>query len=62
MLKAYIEGVAVLRTKKEMAYKILGRYYMGGGDVIPEAYEYALKYLDRDARVEPAVIQCYWRN
>jgi hypothetical protein len=56
MLKAYIEGVAALRTKKDLAYKVLGKY-LGGGDAIPEAYEYAIKYLDRDARIEPAVIQ-----
>ena len=57
MLKAYIEGVAALRTKKELAYKVLGKYLLGGGDALDEAYEYAVKYLDRDARVEPAVIQ-----
>jgi ABC-type nitrate/sulfonate/bicarbonate transport system substrate-binding protein len=56
MLKAYIEGVAALRTNKDLAYKVLGKY-LGGGDAIPEAYEYAVKYLDRDARIEPAVIQ-----
>jgi ABC-type nitrate/sulfonate/bicarbonate transport system substrate-binding protein len=56
MMKAYIEGVAALRTQKEFAYKVLGKY-LGGGDAIPEAYEYAVKYLDRDARVDPAVIQ-----
>ncbi|MGB7946904.1 MAG: hypothetical protein WCH75_04395 [Candidatus Binatia bacterium] len=38
MLKAYIGGVAALRTKKELAYKVLGRYM--GGDFILEAYEY----------------------
>jgi NitT/TauT family transport system substrate-binding protein len=57
MLKAYIEGVAALRTKKDLAYKVLGKYLLGGGDALDEAYEYAVKYLDRDARVEPAVIQ-----
>jgi len=30
---------------------------LGGGDSLDEAYEYAAKYLDRDARVDPAVIQ-----
>ena len=28
-----------------------------GGDALDEAYEYAVKYLDRQAKVEPAVIQ-----
>jgi hypothetical protein len=56
MLKAYIEGVAALRTRKDLAYKVLGKY-LRGGDSLDEAYEYAVKYLDRQARVEPAVIQ-----
>jgi NitT/TauT family transport system substrate-binding protein len=64
MLKAYIEGVAALRTRKELAYKVLGKYLLGGGDSLDEAYEYAVKYLDRQARVEPAVIQTVlnWEN
>jgi NitT/TauT family transport system substrate-binding protein len=57
MLKAYLEGVAGLRTRKELAYKVLGKYLLAGGDSLDEAYEYAVKYLDRQARVEPAVIQ-----
>jgi NitT/TauT family transport system substrate-binding protein len=48
MLKAYIEGVAALRTKKDLAYKVLGKYLLGGGDALDEAYEYAVKYLDRE--------------
>jgi ABC-type nitrate/sulfonate/bicarbonate transport system substrate-binding protein len=57
MLKAYIEGVAALKTRKELAYKVLAKYLLGGGDSLDEAYEYAVKYLDRQPRVEPAVIQ-----
>ena len=57
MLKAYIEGVAALRNRKDLAYKVLAKYLLGGGDALEEAYEYAVKYLDRQARVEPAVIQ-----
>ena len=57
MLRAYIEGVAGLRTRKDFAYKVLGKYLLGASDSLDEAYEYAVKYLDRQARVEPAVIQ-----
>src|SRR4029077_15610665 len=57
MLKAYIGGVAALRTRKELAYKVWGKYLLGGGDGLDEAYEYAVKYLDPQARVDPAVIQ-----
>lgn len=57
MLKAYIEGVAALKTRKSVAYKVLAKYLLGGGDTLDEAYEYAVKYLDRQAKIEPAVIQ-----
>jgi len=64
MLKAYIEGVAALHTRKELAYKVLGKYLLGAGDSLDEAYDYAVKYLDRQARVDPAVIQTVlnWEN
>jgi ABC-type nitrate/sulfonate/bicarbonate transport system substrate-binding protein len=64
MLKAYIEGVAALRGRKELAYKVLGKYMMGAGDSLDEAYEYAVKYLDRSAKIDPAVIQTVlnWEN
>jgi NitT/TauT family transport system substrate-binding protein len=64
MLKAYIEGVAALRTRKDFAYKVLGKYMLGASDSLDEAYEYAVKYLDRQAKVEPAVIQTVlnWEN
>jgi NitT/TauT family transport system substrate-binding protein len=57
MLKAYIEGVAALKTRKNLAYKVLAKYLLGGGAALDEAYEYAIKYLDRQAKVEPAAIQ-----
>jgi len=57
MLKAYIEDVAALRTRKEFAYKVLGKYMLGANDTLDEAYEYAVKYLDSQAKVDPAVIQ-----
>ena len=64
MLKAYLEGVAALRNRKEFAYKVLAKYLHAGGDVLDEAYEYAVKYLDSHARVEPAVIRTVltWEN
>ena len=57
MLKAYIEGVAGLRSRKDLAYKVLAKYLLGGGESLDEAYDYAVKYLDRNARTDPAVIQ-----
>jgi ABC-type nitrate/sulfonate/bicarbonate transport system substrate-binding protein len=64
MLKAYLEGVAALKNRKEFAHRVLAKYLQAGGDVLDEAYEYAVKYLDRHARVEPAVIRTVlnWEN
>ena len=63
MLRAYIEGVAALR-RKDFAYKVIAKYMMGAGDSLDEAYEYAVKYLDHSAKVDPAVIQTVlnWEN
>src|SRR2546426_8230605 len=38
MLKAYIEGVAAVKTRKEIAYKVLAKYLLGGGDSLAEAH------------------------
>jgi hypothetical protein len=64
MLKAYIEGVAALQSRKEFAYKVLAKYMLGTGDALDEAYDYAVKYLDRSARIDPAVIKTVlnWRT
>lgn len=64
MLKAYIEGVAALRSRKDFAYKVISKYMAGAGDSLDEAYEYAVKYLERSARTDPAVIQTVlnWEN
>src|SRR5262245_65939845 len=43
MLKAYIEGVAALKNKKELAYRVLGKYLHGASDSLDEAYEYSVK-------------------
>jgi len=64
MLKAYIEGVAALRTRKEFAYKVLAKFMLGATESLDEAYEYAVKYLERNARTDPGVIQTVlnWEN
>jgi ABC-type nitrate/sulfonate/bicarbonate transport system substrate-binding protein len=56
MLRAYVEGVAALR-KKEEALKVLAKYLRARAGTLDEPYEYAVKYLERDPKVEPAVIQ-----
>lgn len=56
MLKAYIEGMAALTTKKEEALKALAKYMRRQPSAVGEAYEYAVKYLDAVPIVDPAVI------
>lgn len=57
MLKAYIEGVAALRTHKSVALKVLEKYLRRRSSQNQEYYDYAVKYLERVPRVDPAVVQ-----
>jgi ABC-type nitrate/sulfonate/bicarbonate transport system substrate-binding protein len=56
ILKAYIEGMYVLKTKKEEAQRVLAKYMRRSPDSVAEPYEYAVKYLDTVPAVEPATI------
>src|SRR5689334_9397189 len=56
ILKAYIEGMFVLRTKKDEALKALAKYMRRSPDTLTEPYDYAVKYLDPVPAVEPATI------
>ncbi len=55
MLKAYIDGVATIKRRKDVAVEII-RKYLRKTDV-EESYDYAARYLERVPRVEPATIQ-----
>jgi len=55
MLKAYIEGVYFLRTRKREAAEVLRKYLRR--DDVEEANDYGVKYLERTARVDPEAIQ-----
>ena len=57
MLKAYIEGIAVLKTNKQESMKALAKYMRRESSTVTEPYQYAVKYLDSIPIVEPAVIQ-----
>jgi ABC-type nitrate/sulfonate/bicarbonate transport system substrate-binding protein len=57
MLKAYIEGIAVLKTNKNESMKALAKYMRREPGTVTEPYQYAVKYLDSVPIVEPAVIQ-----
>ena len=62
MLRAYSEGVAIIKRRKNVAEKII-RKYLRKTDV-EESYDYAARYLERVPRVEPASIQTVlaWEN
>jgi ABC-type nitrate/sulfonate/bicarbonate transport system substrate-binding protein len=55
MLKAYIEGVSFLTTRKRESADVLRKYLRR--DDVEEAYNYGLKYLERSARVDPVAVQ-----
>jgi ABC-type nitrate/sulfonate/bicarbonate transport system substrate-binding protein len=55
MLKAYIEGIAILRLRKTEAFDVLRKYLRR--DDVQEAYDYGFRYLERTARTDPTGIQ-----
>jgi len=55
MLKAYSEGVAVIKRRKELAVEIIRKYLRK--NEVDDSYDYAARYLDRVPRVDPAGIQ-----
>ncbi|HEY6197980.1 MAG TPA: ABC transporter substrate-binding protein [Candidatus Binatia bacterium] len=56
IVKAYIEGIAALRTRKPQALQMLAKY-MGPRGGAPEMhYEFVTKYLDAVPRVDPAAV------
>jgi ABC-type nitrate/sulfonate/bicarbonate transport system substrate-binding protein len=57
MLQAYIEGVAAIRTKKEQTFKVLAKYMRAPSEMLDESYGYAVRYLDRVPKVDPAAIK-----
>ena len=54
-LRAYIEGVAALSARRDEALKVLSKYLRQEASV--EELDYATKYLVRNPRVEPAMVQ-----
>jgi ABC-type nitrate/sulfonate/bicarbonate transport system substrate-binding protein len=56
IMAAYIEGISILKQRKQQAYAVLAKYLGqrgGSGDV---HYEFVTKYLEAVPRVEPAAI------
>jgi hypothetical protein len=55
MLKAYSDGVATIKKRKDVAVDVI-RKYLRKADV-EDSYEYAFRYLERIPRVDHASIQ-----
>jgi len=56
ILRAYIEGIAGLRTRKQQALEVLGKYMGRRGGTAEMHYEFVTKYLDAVPRIEPAAV------
>jgi NitT/TauT family transport system substrate-binding protein len=57
IVMAYTEGVARLRTQKQQALNVLGKYMRQRGGSPETHYEYILKYFDPIPRIEPAAVE-----
>jgi NitT/TauT family transport system substrate-binding protein len=57
IVMAYVDGVAGLRTRKQKALEVLGKYMKQRGGSSEVHYEYILKFFDRVPRVDPAAVE-----
>ena len=55
MLKAYSDGVATIKRRKDVAVDVIRRYLRKTD--VEDSYEYAFRYLEKIPRVDPASIQ-----
>jgi NitT/TauT family transport system substrate-binding protein len=56
IVRAYIEGIAALKTKKAQALKLLEKYMGQRGGSSELHHEFVSKYLDAIPRVDPAAV------
>lgn len=56
IVTAYAEGVARLKTRKQQAMDVLGKYMRQRGGSPESHYEYVLKYFDPLPRIDPAAV------
>ncbi|HXG51152.1 MAG TPA: ABC transporter substrate-binding protein [candidate division Zixibacteria bacterium] len=57
IVKAYIEGIAALKTRKPEALKLLAKYMGQRGGSAEMHYQFVAKYLDSVPRVDPAAVE-----
>jgi NitT/TauT family transport system substrate-binding protein len=56
IMAAYIEGIAVLKQRKQQAHAVLAKYMGQRGGSADVHYEFVMKYLEAVPRVEPAAV------
>ncbi len=56
ILRAYIEGVAALRTRKAQALRLLENYMGKRGGSAEMHYDFVMRYLDPVPRIDPAAV------
>ena len=56
IVRAYIEGIAALKTRKAQALKMLEKYMGARGGSSEGHYEFVTRYLDSIPRVDPAAV------
>lgn len=57
IVSAYVEGIAGLRTKKQPALEVLGKYMRGRGGMVETHHQWVMRYLDVTPRVEPEAVE-----
>ncbi|HET9917162.1 MAG TPA: ABC transporter substrate-binding protein [Candidatus Binatia bacterium] len=56
ILAAYIEGISILKLRRQQAYHVLAKYMGQRGGSADVHYEFVMKYLEAVPRVEPAAV------
>jgi NitT/TauT family transport system substrate-binding protein len=56
IIAAYIEGISILKLRRQQAYNVLAKYMGQRGGSADVHYEFVMKYLEAVPRVEPAAV------
>ena len=56
IIAAYIEGISILKLRRQQAHNVLAKYMGQRGGSADVHYEFVMKYLEAVPRVEPAAV------
>lgn len=56
IMAAYIEGISILKQRKQQAYAVLAKYMGQRGGSADVHYDFVMKYLEAVPRVDPAAV------